>query len=113
MKAAAVSILIGLSLVAAIMLHRHKTDREYTEIDKLKAALAGVQPYLPASATIGFAGEPEVETFSQARYLLAPHVLTLDITNRDTTLLVKRSDSKDSTLNSLAANSHIIWQHQD
>jgi hypothetical protein len=103
-----VNILIVLSLGILLTGYYFKSHRRNSSMDRLQHQLKDLSSLLPPTATVYFNCAPEyLETYMQARYLLAPRVLlyTKD-TTADTLLRLL-------PVTSVIAGSNIAWQSAD
>jgi len=108
MNSRVTNILIVLSLGILLTGYYFKIRNRHSDTDELQQQLAGLSAVLPPTAAVHFNCRPEnLETFMQARYLLAPRVLlyTTD-TTADTLFRLLPAAMPVPTGN-------IIWQRSD
>jgi hypothetical protein len=101
-----VNILIVLSLGVLLAGYYFKSKHRNSAADQLQQSLKDLLPLLPPTATVYFNCAPEnLETYMQARYLLAPRVLlyTTDTTADTLFRLLPAASATGQT--------HIVWQH--
>jgi len=108
MNSRLVNILIILSPGILLAAYYFKTRAHYTATDQLEQKLQGLQAIVPTNSTLYFNCPPEnLETYMQARYLLAPRTV---LYTRDTT-----ADTIFYLLppTAISGNKNIAWQSTD